>query len=72
MLKVAKFKAYKSSNMHNDSVMKVSENTLIPKPLKASKKTSVSVFSVFFKLWFRFFNGYRNSTTDYQPHGEKA
>ena len=38
VLEVAKFKAYKSSNIHNDSVLEVSENTLITKRLMASKK----------------------------------
>ena len=37
MLDVEKFKAYKTQNMLNDSMLKVSENALIPKPLMASK-----------------------------------
>ena len=37
MLKVAKFKAYKSSNMHNGGVLEYIKNTLISKPLIVSK-----------------------------------
>ena len=37
LVEVAKFKAQKRSSMHNDSVLEVSEYTLIKKPLMASK-----------------------------------
>ena len=50
--------------MHNDGILEVSENILIPKPLMASKnkKPQYQDFLCFFKknLRFRFFNGNQN------------
>ena len=45
-LEVTKFIAQKSSKVHNDSVLEVSVNTLISKPLMASKIAKY-VFFVF-------------------------
>ena len=44
MLKVAKFKALKRSNMHNHCLLKISEITLYSKTVNGVEKTSVSVF----------------------------
>ena len=62
MLEVAKFKAEKSSNMHYDSMLEVSENALIPKSLMASRKPQYRFFGLSNKPRFRFINGNRNST----------
>ena len=60
MLEVVKFKAFlKSSNMHNDIVLEISENanTLIPKQLMASKKNiGINFFGFLKKTWFQFNN----------------
>ena len=53
MLEVAKLKAQKSSNMRNDSVLEVSENTLIPKHLEASKNPRYRFFGFSKNLDFR-------------------
>ena len=48
-LQVAKFTVglQESSNVHNESVLKVSENTLFPEPLMPSKIYQYCFFSVF-------------------------
>ena len=48
-LEVANFIAQKRANVHNNSVLKVSENTLIPKPLTVSKTSRYLFSSVFLK-----------------------
>ena len=47
MLEVAKFKAYNNSNVHNDSVLNVSENALITKLLMTSKTPQYRFFFYF-------------------------
>ena len=62
MLEVIKFIAQKSSNVHNDGILEVSENTLIPNQFMKSKIPQYWFFSIIKIPQFLFFNGNRNST----------
>ena len=42
----AKFKAQKAKNVCNDNMLKVSENTLIPKLLKASRRPRYRFYKI--------------------------
>ena len=54
--------------MHNDSVLEVSENTLILKPLMASKTPRYRFFVFFLNTLVSVFNDTGNSTSLHSIH----
>ena len=63
MLEVTKFLVEKSSNVHNDNMLEVSENIFIPKPLMACKIPRYWIYLGFTKIHrFRFFSNNQNRT----------